>query len=106
MVVSGTCYCLVFIITFAILLDEEQSWGEDVGTIVVLWICSVVSVIFFILLGILVIFHCYLICKKTTSFDFFTKGSRNRVTDHRSIIDKTIESIEPQAIQDNKIDKK
>jgi hypothetical protein len=53
-----------------ILLWTENQWREYLGSMIALWVFSVVPVIFAILLFNLVALHIYLICNGITTYQF------------------------------------
>ena len=69
MIIASLMNMLVYVIGMILLWTEDQ-WREYVGPMVALWVFSLISIVFSILLLNLVALHIYLISKGITTYQF------------------------------------
>ncbi len=69
MIVVTFLNMIVYVIGM-ILLWTENAWRQYLGPMIVVWIFSLIAIIFSILLLNLIGLHAYLICKGLTTYQF------------------------------------
>lgn len=99
MICTAFTYLLVFTASVAVLW-RQANWGEFVAAMVFNWICSLLTLVFSLLLLLLIGLHCYLSYLGLTTFDYIiSKREKSRVIPIREVSNTT----ENAAVANNKV---